>query len=229
MRKAQQQRGKGQPGCHENAALVGGVRQRPGHQQGAQQATHSHRGQQRTVAAGDRESHCIGDLRRRELNPQNRRLRRQDAPRHSHNAQLVAMIHESVGINEKKHDEDSDRRNPDGSVPFDEWLATLTRPSKTQNLAAAGRLKVAVRRLATEGHELRRPTSAPLRDGIHELRVEVRNINFRVLYFFAGSGVAVLAHGCTKEGNVEKADVERAVARRLAYEANPTAHTAPPL
>jgi len=139
------------------------------------------------------------------------------------------MIHESVGINEKKHDEDSDRRNPDGSVPFDEWLATLTRPSKTQNLAAAGRLKVAVRRLATEGHELRRPTSAPLRDGIHELRVEVRNINFRVLYFFAGSGVAVLAHGCTKEGNVEKADVERAVARRLAYEANPTAHTAPPL
>ncbi len=139
------------------------------------------------------------------------------------------MIHESVGINEKEHDGDSDRRNSDGSVPFDEWLATLTRPSKTQNLAAAGRLKVAVRRLATEGHELRRPTSAPLRDGIHELRVEVRNINFRVLYFFAGSGVAVLAHGCTKEGNVEKADVERAVARRLAYEANPTAHTAPPL
>ncbi len=79
-----------------------------------------------------------------------------------------------------------------------------------------------------EGHALRRPTSAPLRDGIHELRVEVRNINFRVLYFFAGSGVAVLAHGCTKEGSVEKADVERAVARRLAYEADPAAHTTAP-
>ena len=112
-------------------------------------------------------------------------------------------------------------------MPFDEWLATLIRPSKTQNLAAASRLQILVRRLAAEGHTLRRPTSAPLRDGIHELRAEVRNVNFRILYFFAGPGTAVLTHGCTKEGKVEKADVDRAVARRLAYDANPAAHTAP--
>jgi len=34
--------------------------------------------------------------------------------------------------------------------------------------------------------DLSRPTSALLRDGSHELRVEVRNVNFRILYFFAG-------------------------------------------
>lgn len=118
-------------------------------------------------------------------------------------------------------------QDSDGFVPFDEWLATLVRPGRTRNLAAASRLQILVRRLAAEGHALRRPSSAPLRDGIHELRVEVRNVNFRILYFFAGSGVAILAHGCTKEGKVEKADIERAVARRLSYEANPAAHTAP--
>ena len=49
--KAQQQRRKGQPGRHECATLIGRVRDRPGHQQCAQQPPHAHRGQQRAVAA----------------------------------------------------------------------------------------------------------------------------------------------------------------------------------
>lgn len=115
-----------------------------------------------------------------------------------------------------------------GVVPFDDWLATLTRPSKSQHLQAAAKLQALVRRLATEGHTLERPTSAPLRDGIHELRTSVRTVNFRILYFFAGAGVAVLAGGCTKEGAVPTPEIDRAVARRRAYEADPAAHTAPP-
>lgn len=117
-------------------------------------------------------------------------------------------------------------QEPDGVVPFDEWLATLAQPSKTQNLEAAGKLLAAVLRLAADGHALRRPTSAPLRDGVHELRVKVRRVNYRALYFFAGSGTAVLVHGCTKEGDVADADLDRAVARRLAYISDPGAHTA---
>ena len=117
-------------------------------------------------------------------------------------------------------------QEPNGVVPFDEWLATLAQPSKTQNLEAAGKLLAAVMRLAADGHALRRPTSAPLRDGVHELRVKVHRLNYRALYFFAGSGTAVLVHGCTKEGDAADADLDRAVARRLAYISDPGAHTA---
>lgn len=53
-------------------------------------------------------------------------------------------------------------------------------------------------------------------------------MNYRALYFFAGAGVAVMAHGCTKEGEVNAADIDRAVARRTLYEADPGAHTAAP-
>ena len=60
-------------------------------------------------------------------------------------------------------------------------------------------------------HALRRPSSAPLRDEIHELRVKVKRVNYRVLYFFDGSGAAALALGCTKEGTVEATDIDRAV------------------
>jgi hypothetical protein len=115
-----------------------------------------------------------------------------------------------------------------GVVPFDAWLATLSRPSKSQNVQAAAKLQALVRRLASEGHALQRPTSAPLRDGIHERRASVRTVNFRILYFFAGAGVAVLVGGCTKEGAVPDAEIDRAVARRRAYNADPAAHTAPP-
>lgn len=117
-------------------------------------------------------------------------------------------------------------QEPNGVVPFDEWLATLAQPSKTQNLEAAGKLLAAVMRLAADGHALRRPTSAPLRDGVHELRVKVHRLNYRALYFFAGSGTAVFMHGCTKEGDVADADLDRAIARRLAYISDPGVHTA---
>ncbi|MBL0170549.1 MAG: type II toxin-antitoxin system RelE/ParE family toxin [Gemmatimonadaceae bacterium] len=115
----------------------------------------------------------------------------------------------------------------DGHVPFDTWLSTMTEPGKAQNLAAAMKIAAALQRLASEGHALRRPTSAPLRDGVHELRVEIGRVNYRALYFFAGEGVAVIAHGCTKEAAVDEADIDRAVLRRRRYMAAPRAHTAP--
>lgn len=115
----------------------------------------------------------------------------------------------------------------DGYVPFDAWLATIAEPGKSQNRVAAVKLAAALRRLAAHGHELRRPTAAPLRDGVYELRVRVGNLNYRALYFFAGRSIAVMAHGCTKETALDEADIDRAVTRREAYKTAALAHTAP--
>lgn len=69
----------------------------------------------------------------------------------------------------------------DGSVPFDDWRDTLLRHGKAQNRLAARKVAAALTRLASDGHELRRPTAAPLSNGIYELRVQVRRVNFRAL------------------------------------------------
>jgi len=112
-------------------------------------------------------------------------------------------------------------------VPFDDWVRTFRAPGKRQNLEAVHDLAGVLIRLATAGHALRRPTSAPLRDDIHELRFKVKKVNYRVLYFFAGAGVAVISHGCTKEGEVDDSDIDCDVARRKQFKANPALHTAP--
>ena len=81
-----------------------------------------------------------------------------------------------------------------------------------------------VRRLEEAGHELRRPEADILRDGIYELRVRRQRVNYRLLYFFHRH-VAVIAHACTKEGAVNNADIDRAIARRKFYEKSPEAHS----
>ncbi len=84
---------------------------------------------------------------------------------------------------------------------------------------------VRIERLAELGHELRRPEADFLRDGIYELRVGWRGQNFRILYFFHGSAVAVLCSGLVKESVVPVAEIERTAARRATFLANPRAHT----
>jgi phage-related protein len=74
-------------------------------------------------------------------------------------------------------------------------------------------------RLAECGHELRRPLADFLREGIHELRIRKGRVNYRILYFFHGRNVAILAHALTKEDEVPKADIERSIRRKKAFEA----------
>ena len=106
----------------------------------------------------------------------------------------------------------------DGTVPVMEWIDGLSK--KIRNKCHAY-----VNRLTAEGHMLRRPTAAPLRDKIHELRLRHQGVHYRILYFFYGQGVAVLAHGCTKEGAVADTDIKCAIRRRQNYIEDPTAHT----
>jgi hypothetical protein len=104
-----------------------------------------------------------------------------------------------------------------GSVPVLEWLDAL--PSKAQD-----KCRVKIERLQALGHELRRPEADFLRDGIHELRVGLQGINYRILYFFHGKIVAVLAHGLEKERVVPPREIEEAIRRKQRFEQDPGAH-----
>jgi phage-related protein len=70
-------------------------------------------------------------------------------------------------------------RELDDSCPFVEWFDEL--PVKVQD-----KCYLRLERLRDMDHELRRPEADFLRDGIHELRVSLRGVHYRVLYFFTG-------------------------------------------
>jgi putative component of toxin-antitoxin plasmid stabilization module len=107
----------------------------------------------------------------------------------------------------------------DGAVPFIEWLEQL-KPKRVR-----GKCLALVKLLASMGYELHRPRSDALRDGLRELRTEVGNVNYRVLYFFHGKDCVVLTHGITKEDKVPDSEINRAIAMKDNYQKNPDKHT----
>ncbi len=109
----------------------------------------------------------------------------------------------------------------DGTAPVLEWLTSLA----DKNRKAAEKCLIRIETLRQMGHELRRPIADYLRDGIHELRTRQGNVNYRVLYFFHGKNVAILAHGLVKEKEVPDVDIERAVERKRRFEEAPAKHT----
>ncbi len=80
--------------------------------------------------------------------------------------------------------------------------------------------------LAELGHELRRPVADLLTGGIYELRIRDGSVNYRILYFFCGPGVACLSHGLTKGAAVPPADIELAISRKKLVAANLDRYTA---
>lgn len=112
-------------------------------------------------------------------------------------------------------------REIDGSVPVLDWLTQL----RHTNMKAFARCVVRIERLEERGHELRRPEADLLRDGIYELRIRQGTVQYRLLYFFRGRNVAILAHALTKEDKVPPIDIDRAIRRKKMFEKNPAAHT----
>ena len=109
----------------------------------------------------------------------------------------------------------------DGSAPLLEWLDSL---SEKAQLKCHARIQL----LAREGHHLRRPAADYLGDGIYELRAKVGRVQYRMLYFFHGHFSIVISHGFTKHGAaVPPTEIERALRRKQAFEANPPGHTYP--
>jgi hypothetical protein len=75
--------------------------------------------------------------------------------------------------------------------------------------------------LAQEGYELKRPRSDALRDGIRELRTEIQNVNYRLLYFFHGQNCVVISHGITKEDAVPDKEIDAAIVNKELYKTDP--------
>ena len=95
----------------------------------------------------------------------------------------------------------------DGSLPpLLEFLDGLPQAARERCLARLALLEA-------HGHELKRPHSAPLERGIHELRIRFYKVNYRILYFFHERTAAVVSHGIAKEKEVPKREIQLAVAR----------------
>lgn len=91
---------------------------------------------------------------------------------------------------------------------------------------ARAKCRVLLGRLAEAGHDLRRPAAEYLGDGLYELRAKDLRVNYRMLYFFHQRWTTVLTHGFTKQtGAVPEREIELALRRKHAFEANPVRHT----
>jgi phage-related protein len=109
-----------------------------------------------------------------------------------------------------------------GEVPVLEWLKTLLRQDRKGYANCVARIQ----QLANTGYELRRPAADYLRDGIYELRAKHIRVQYRILYFFSGQNVTILAHAITKdEDQVPDVEIERAIKRKVQFESNPSVHT----
>ena len=113
-------------------------------------------------------------------------------------------------------------RDEDGTVPVFAWLEELAAKNRRAAAACIAKLRL----LAALGHELRRPNTDYLRDGIYELRARRGKVNYRILYFYHGQNVAVLAHCLTKTQRVPPVDIDRALDRKQRYEQDPETHRA---
>ena len=109
----------------------------------------------------------------------------------------------------------------DGTSPVLAWLEEL----RARNPKAWANCRVRIEQLQQAGHELRRPAADLLRDGIYELRARQGHVQYRILYFYHGRNIAVLAHSLTKEDRVPSVDIERALGRKRLFEAKPKDHT----
>ena len=109
-------------------------------------------------------------------------------------------------------------KEEDGTEPFGEWLDR--QPPKAQDKCFRS-----LKYLEDFGHELRRPLADHLGDGIYELRIQHLRVNYRILYFFSGEGIAVVSHGITKEGKVPPGEIEKALTRKAKYETDPIRHS----
>ena len=108
-------------------------------------------------------------------------------------------------------------RDEDGAVPVLDWLDGLEKRAKDK-------CRLRLERLGLLGHELRRPEADYLRDGIHELRVGLRGVNYRMLYFFHGGIAMVVSHGIVKERVVPPKEIARAIACKQKFERDPERH-----
>ena len=110
-------------------------------------------------------------------------------------------------------------REESSRVPIENWLMDLPRRHYGKCLSS-------IRRLRRAGHRLRHPHTHILQDGIYELRPRYGKLRYRILYFWHGTGTAVISHGFVKKTDkVPQREIERARNRKRLFEQNPDLHT----
>ena len=113
-------------------------------------------------------------------------------------------------------------QDENGNAPVLEWLKAMIKKDRKGYANCVAK----IRQLAITGYELRRPAADYLRNGIYELRAKHIHIQYRILYFFDGQNIAILAHAITKDTDrVPIVDIERAIERKRQFEENPNVHT----
>jgi phage-related protein len=109
-----------------------------------------------------------------------------------------------------------------GQIPVLEWLNQLIKRDKKGYANCIARIE----QLGEYGFELRRPAADFLRDGIYELRAKHVRVQYRILYFFHGRDVVILAHAIVKEDSqVPDRDIDLALAAKELFVLNPEIHT----
>jgi phage-related protein len=108
-----------------------------------------------------------------------------------------------------------------GRAPVLDWLEELQK----ENAKAWANCRARIVLLSQFGHELRRPATDFLQDGVYELRAKQGHVQYRILYFFHDRNVAVLSHSVTKEHSIPPVEIERALRRKRQFEQNPEKHT----
>jgi phage-related protein len=113
-------------------------------------------------------------------------------------------------------------QDENSTAPVLEWLKVLIKKDRKGYANCVARIQ----QLASAGYELRRPAADYLRDGIYELRAKHIHIQYRILYFFDGQNIAILAHAISKDTDqVPSVDIDRAIRRKRQFEENPNVHT----
>lgn len=104
-----------------------------------------------------------------------------------------------------------------GRIPVREWLHALARMDKRGLVECLDRLAS----LESFGHELRRPLGDHLSQGIYELRARSGTRQYRLLYFFHGRDVVILAHAILKQTSaIPPSELARVVERRKQVQAD---------
>ena len=106
----------------------------------------------------------------------------------------------------------------DGTCPVLEFLDDEPLTVRQQAFAR-------IELLQEQGHRARRPLVENLSHGLYELRWHHGRVQYRILYFFHGQKVVVLAHALTKEDKIPAADRNRALRRKALFEADPAKHS----
>jgi phage-related protein len=109
-----------------------------------------------------------------------------------------------------------------GEVPVLNWLKKLLKQDRKGYANCIARIE----QLAEYGFELKRPAADLLRDGIYELRAKHIKVQYRLLYFFHGQNVVILAHAMIKEHKqVPEKEIELALKYKNLFVLKPENYT----